>query len=141
MILSFSREFPWGEPTDFEDKINASLNPGKLKNKPRPKIHTIRRDKTERWYEGMKIHFWMGSPRNPGPNSYQFASGRCEGVQKIVIDAEDEAVFVAGRKISPQETIWLAVNDGFESVEDFFRYFEGSKPFVGRLIHWTPFKY
>lgn len=33
----------------------------------------------------------------------------------------------------------LAKNDGFDSVEDFFKWFKGD--FHGVLIHWTDFKY
>jgi len=30
-------------------------------------------------------------------------------------------------------------NDGFESLQDFFNWF--NKPFRGKIIHWTDFKY
>lgn len=40
------------------------------------KIHTIRLDKTNRWKKGMKIHFWMGNPRNVKNNPHQFEIGR-----------------------------------------------------------------
>lgn len=33
----------------------------------------------------------------------------------------------------------LALNDGFESVKQFFQWF--NEPFVGKLIHWTDSKY
>jgi hypothetical protein len=33
----------------------------------------------------------------------------------------------------------LAFNDGFDSVEDFFKWF--NKDFTGKIIHWTNFKY
>lgn len=33
----------------------------------------------------------------------------------------------------------LAINDGFNSIEDFFKYF--NKDFTGKIIHWTPKKY
>ena len=33
----------------------------------------------------------------------------------------------------------LAKNDGFESVEDFFAYF--NKDFKGKIIHWTDLQY
>jgi hypothetical protein len=53
------------------------------------KIHTIREDKTGRWKEGMKIHFWCGNPRNPSKNPYQFKEGICTGVQDIAFDVLD----------------------------------------------------
>ena len=33
----------------------------------------------------------------------------------------------------------LAKNDGFDSVQDFFNWF--NEDFNGRIIHWTDFKY
>lgn len=33
----------------------------------------------------------------------------------------------------------LALNDGFDTIEDFFAYF--NKDFTGKLIHWTDLKY
>jgi len=33
----------------------------------------------------------------------------------------------------------LARNDGFESVDDFFKWFNAD--FQGKIIHWTDFKY
>lgn len=33
----------------------------------------------------------------------------------------------------------LALNDGFDSVEDFFEYF--NEDFTGKIIHWTDLKY
>ena len=55
MLLSFSQEFPWEQPTNFKQKIQ-----GYQLWSP-PKIHTFRTGK--RFKPGTKIHFWMGSPR------------------------------------------------------------------------------
>lgn len=52
MILSFSDRFPWGGPTNFQDKIDRGY-----------KVHTFRIG--DRWRPDMPIHFWMGNPRNP----------------------------------------------------------------------------
>lgn len=53
MILSFTKQFPWGEPTNFERQIDDGT-----------KKHTFRQG--ARWRPDSLIHFWMGSPRNPG---------------------------------------------------------------------------
>ena len=33
----------------------------------------------------------------------------------------------------------LAIADGFDSIEDFFKYF--TNDFTGKIIHWTDLKY
>lgn len=62
MNLTFSRRATLQgieQNTEFEYRI-----------KRREKIHTIR--KGNRWKPGMKIHFWMGTPRNPGSDPQRF---------------------------------------------------------------------
>lgn len=72
MILSFSRKFPWGDPTNFIDKIQSGA-----------KIHTFRifkdvftekqfeeAKKTDRWKVGNKIHFWDHSPYVKGSKPF-----------------------------------------------------------------------
>jgi hypothetical protein len=61
MILSFSDTFPWGGSTMFETQIDLGI-----------KKHTFRIG--NRWQPGDIIHFWMGSPRNPG-KSHPFQPG------------------------------------------------------------------
>lgn len=146
MILSFSEKFPWGEPTKFIGKIKIALHQKRgVQFNPhiaKPKIHTIRADPSHRWYKGMKIHFWQGSPRNPGPDVYEFGRGVCTGVQDIKILPARRSVYIDRNGLSNEGIKRLAVNDGFDSVEEFFEYFrDGDEVFSGRLIHWTDFKY
>ena len=53
-------------------------------------------------------------------------------------------VSIGGRELNPFEIEVLAVNDGFDSVEEFENYFISvmkDDEFSGKLIHWTDFKY
>lgn len=50
---------PWGQPTNFKEKIQAGV-----------KIHTFRMG--DRWQPGMLIHFWEENPRNTSVNPAPF---------------------------------------------------------------------
>ncbi len=127
-----------------------------------PKIHTIRRDENERWKPGMDIHFVINSRTK---DRFQFAPVvKCTSVQTIEISCanhlsiNDEYVSyygeielygekwgyalnvkIDGRQVGSIEVETLAKNDGFDSVYDFYKYFD--KEFKGRLIHWTNLRY
>lgn len=132
-------------------------------NHPRvAKKHTIRKDERNRWKPGMKIHFVIN---NRTKNFFQFAPViECKSVQKIEIkDVSDlevrernflQRVYVEslketfykawrvevdGRKLTIPEVWKLAKNDGFESVDEFFNWFNSD--FTGKIIHWTDLKY
>lgn len=166
--LGFSTQFPWGERTKFVGKIWQGLlndnNPhategdiGNIlleandkqlsefdfcKNELTPKIHTIREDKKDLWHPGRKIHPVVF---NRTKNRFQFAPVlECKSVQRIAIFYNIEysikpTVFVEDMPLSPIMMKQLAQSDGFNSVEDFFRFF--NKDFTGKIIHWTTFKY
>jgi hypothetical protein len=119
MILSFKHQ--------FVDKI---IN-GK-------KIHTIRKDKHDRWHKGRKIHFATGIRT---PNYNQFYSGTCVSTQKIYINPDIKDVIVE-TKMTPEQNIdpeKIALKDGFDNENDFWDWFD--EPFEGKLIHWTNFNY
>lgn len=127
MILSFRTQFPWGEPTDFVRKIKEGI-----------KIHTIRED-NRGWYD---------------PSNYGKPLDLCTGVRTKKFDRFYRTTFKLAYKIKlyPEvKKIYIAVidtkhfyelesvdelarKDGFDSVEDFWRYFD--KPFYGKLIYW-----
>lgn len=140
-------------PTDAEF-MNGSTNPN---HGHKPKPHTIRHDPHGRWKAGMKIHPVIN---NRTLQRFQFAPTMvCTGIQYIHIlnggdgrqvsigdrpdyedcmpfyfeDDDDDSLY--GLK----EMEVLAQNDGFESVEQFFAYF--NKHFRGVLIHWTDIRY
>lgn len=138
MILSFKKKFSWGKPTDFEEKIVS----GK-------KIHTIRNDMHGRWIIGRNIHFATGV-RTKKYNC--FLKAVCWGIQSVQINYHDPSVIeviIDGELfykhgsglycIGNDKMIELARNDGFDSIDDFFKFF--NKDFQGKIIHWTSFLY
>jgi len=122
MILSFKQR--------FEHKILGGT-----------KIHTIREDRQDRWKAGNKIHFSTGI-RTPGYNCFKVA--KCMGVQEFeIVWIHDLPFIYIGDKmpmgLSDAEIVILSRNDGFDSTEDFFSWF--NKDFKGKIIHWTDFRY
>ncbi|KKM06294.1 hypothetical protein LCGC14_1745450 [marine sediment metagenome] len=121
MVLGFKKQFP--------DLIMKEI-----------KIHSIREDTHRRWYKGRKIHFATGSRTK---NYNKFRDGECKGVQAVAILWKSGVpVVYIGEAAFPStanQVALLAKNDGFESTEDFFKWF--NKEFRGWIIHWTDFKY
>ena len=105
----------------------------------KPKLHTIRQG-VGRWRAGMNIHMVIN---NRTANRFQFAPTiKCKSVQKIEIKWNSKhivTVYIDGKSIHADVLEVLAVNDGFNSLADFFAYFD--KDFTGTLIHWTDLKY
>lgn len=108
------------------------------------KIHTIRRDNSNRWAPGQLIHFYTGLRTR---HANQFAPViTCTAVERIEIshkEYENKAIGlqikVGGRVLNLAESIELAINDGFDSIEAFTEYF--NEDFVGKVIHWTDKRY
>ena len=48
-------------------------------------------------------------------------------------------VYIDNRTIAYPKLYKLAINDGFDSIEKFFEWF--NKDFTGKIIHWTNLKY
>lgn len=114
-----------------------------------PKIHTIRVDQGKRWKAGTTIHPVINNRR---PNRYQFAPCfPCVSTQEIRIEWMDKfpSVKIDGKdfyKLDMRDAKlidWgieqLARNDGFDTIHEFFEYF--NKDFLGVLIHFTNFRY
>lgn len=99
-----------------------------------PKIHTIRLDNSNRWKEGNKIHFVIN---NRTANRFQFAPIlQCVSTQNIeIIHKKNPIVKIDSRELNIYELQRLLSNDGFDSLEDFFKYFK--EDFEGKIIHWT----
>lgn len=159
------------EPTHFREKILAGVGsvwikgsswskptfggpdwaPNKIYHeeiaKYKPKLHTIREDKHNRWKPGMSIQMVYRGPKysiidhfNKGIPELE----KCVSVQKIEI----KWIPLSGKHIAMSVKIdgkqytdldRLAANDGFNSFEDFAKWFK--KPFTGKIIHWTDLKY
>jgi len=142
------------------DKIKPFENISEYdKERLYPKIHTIRNDKNNRWKVGSKIHPVIN---NRTKNRFQFTPTlEVKGIQRIEIEWTDlgsllgrEALIYIDNikcvgKYSeidkyhydfPGQSLQnLALNDGFESVEQFFSWF--NKDFNGKIIHWTNLTY
>jgi len=128
MILNFLKTFIVDgkrKQTDFEKKIKTGI-----------KLHTIRHDASQRWISGCTIHFSTGSRTN---NYHCFKMGECVSTQRIVIRGRE--IWVDGKEFLLDEVEWLAINDGFENIEDFWAWFDQYSPFEGKIIHWTNLKY
>lgn len=113
--------------------------------KQKSKKHTIRKDTSNRWKAGNDIHFSINVRTK---NQVQFAPVvKCVSTQKIEINWKDgdgyimkaPTIWVDNRWIVGEEEEQLAINDGFNSIEDFYKYF--NTDFTGKIIHWTNLKY
>ncbi|MBA4133367.1 MAG: hypothetical protein C0525_01455 [Flavobacterium sp.] len=180
MILPFSTQLN-GKPTYFVEKIWAALEcqfaetttkcikyifPPEyfecldkgFKNTTefRPKIHTIREDKKNRWKPGVMIDFFINARQK---NMFRFAPRiPVVSVQKIEIEyilnlRPDVFTHLGQRKDHYYPIIhiddktlfddgiiaFLAINDGFDDGEDFFEYF--NTDYTGKIIHWTDKRY
>ena len=151
MILNFSTTIN-GKPTYFVEKIWMSLRPFSpaeylvkmdsldlspyfLKKHFKPKIHTIRQDKHNRWKKDMRIDFYINSRTKSA-----FCFAPFLAVKRVqIIEIIENDIFIDDRQLALFEIQKLAKNDGFDSVADFYDYF-GSN-YTGKIIHWTDFKY
>jgi hypothetical protein len=134
MILGFKTKFPWGEPTNFVEKITK--RPGFT-----PKLHSLRKSKKlDRWKAGNYIHFATGVRTK---NYTQFYDGVCYSTQQIRIEfkhAYKPIIHVDDRKLSDSEIETLAKNDGFDNVAVFCEWFRKEES-PNQIIHWTDLKY
>lgn len=130
-------------------KNNIEVLEGELPD--HAKIHSLREDIHDLWGHGSMINFYVNARTK---NCFEFGPYiPCHGTQKVVIDkfkpqsnnfyqTKDGRIYtvkVDGRDLHKLEIISLALNDGFKSTEDFFKYFKDG--FDGKIIHWTDFRY
>ena len=179
MILSFSTQIN-GKPTNFVSKIWVGVEykfsefrykGNKLFNfpkeyilcgekglltfqKPIPKLHTIREDKSNRWKAGTKIDFFINCRQK---DMFRFAPVLpVVSIQKIEILWHSKIrsleysnlnkkrynyldVIVDDELLNVKSIEELAQNDGFDTIDDFFDYF--NQDFYGKIIHWTDKRY
>ena len=168
MILPFSTQLN-GQPTYFPEKIWKGLQPidisefiahidGKYlmpffkRTDINSKLHTIRKDEKNRWNPGVMIDFFINTrkkdmfrfaPRIPVISTQKIVIKHYTGMAEVLIGDEwFGSVFHHGLDDIYEWNIdleTLAKNDGFESVDDFFQYF--NEDFNGKIIHWTNLKY
>jgi hypothetical protein len=124
----------------FDDRFAQAIEGGTKK-------HTLREDKKNRYYAGCLLHLSTGVRTK---NHRRLKDTVCTGIQRIqirygsggyqdVFAYQDVEVTVDGRSLGSGEIGELAKNDGFETSDDFFRWF--NKDYTGKIIHWTNLKY
>ncbi|MBU4536962.1 MAG: hypothetical protein L6264_07430 [Weeksellaceae bacterium] len=168
MILSFKTQIN-GKPTYFVEKIWSSLlsvdeelyedylHPDGLPSQMpwptskykdfAPKHHTIRKDEKNRWKPGMDIDFFINARQK---NMFRFAP-RIPLIsrQRVFMTymphyGNGFEVSINGRQLGDDEILTLAINDGFDTVEEFEDYFISEMEddqYSGLILHWTNFKY
>ena len=171
MILPFSTQLN-GKPTYFVEKIlRCFLNEysgkvegigdfiyesgevlsyqyaddilNEIEHKVKPKLHTIREDKNDRWKPAVMIDFFINARQK---NMFRFAP-RIPVVStqkvRIVVDKHyfmnDYQIFIDERELNLDEKVQFSHNDGFSNLFAFFLYF--NKDYTGKLIHWTDKRY
>lgn len=121
------------------------------------KKHTFRRDPKRRWKVGMTVHHWWNNPRNRPKNQPKNRNPHeiqqdevtfvwhtwifvLESTQELMIYLENEDVLL---KLTKEQVLIVAKNDGFESVGEFQDFFvpKPGDTWVGRLICWTDLDY
>lgn len=172
MILPFSTKMN-GKPTYFVEKIwetilqkgiqikltdfiefgRKALPKHYIVGTHKPKLHTIREDKKDRWKAGTKIDFFINCRQK---DMFRFAPVLpVVSTQKVqIMWFNTFGTFVARVFINDQsfacvkfekemivtgKMLELAQNDGFDTIEDFFAYF--NEDFKGKIIHWTDLRY
>lgn len=157
MTLAFSQEIN-GKRTLFPEKILSSLRHLEIDEfsvgfitsefysgediiAQKPKIHTIREDKSNRWKAGNNIHFVINNRRK---TRLQFASViPCVSTQEIRICGlfGSRGITVDDRQLSEAEVHELILNDGFDSVDRFWDWVTDQRDIEGKIIHWTEKRY
>lgn len=114
----------------------------------KPKLHTLREDSKNRWKVRNAIDFFINCRKE---DMFQFAPKvLVKGIQNVFITRNDfgkSMVFIDGKLFYLEDwslehkhkMLHFAQNDGFETTEDFFEYFDTD--FNGKIIHWTKLKY
>lgn len=109
------------------------------------KMHTIREDLNDRWHAGRVAQFATGVRTK---NYKQFDEREIVSTQRIFITAYDEVIVsINSKRLGLKELETLAINDGFDTLEQFEDFFINQlskrirKQMSGKIIHWTDFKY
>jgi hypothetical protein len=142
----------WIKVTDWHEIMKDSPYGQMAVGTYTPKLHTMREDIHDKWKPGVMIDFYTGVRTK---NAYRFAPRvPVVSVQKVeilefisaasetCIALHDGRVFVVevdGKRLTRGKIKQLAINDGFETVDEFFAWFQAG--WKGRIIHWTSLKY
>ena len=66
-------------------------------------------------------------------------SNFCTSTQMITIESSSRTIKVDNKELSKVDIERLSKNDGFDSIEDFWSFF--NQDYQGMIIHWTDTKY
>lgn len=66
-------------------------------------------------------------------------SNFCTATQNISINPDARTIKVDDKELSKVDIERLSKNDGFETMDDFWTFF--NEPYQGMIIHWTNTKY
>lgn len=108
------------------------------------KIHSLREDIHDRWQIGTKIHFYIWARTK---RAVCFGTGEVKAIQYAVINVKLQRIYILdqkdgmghARELLGVDLATFVLNDGFDSLEQFWDYFTESKTY--KIIHWTNFKY
>lgn len=165
MKLAFSTHLD-GKPTYFVERIHSGLIMNELMDgfetklthtnfsidafaEKHMKIHTLRNDVDDVWQRGVPIEFMIS---NEDMNAFQFAPVLpVVNVQEVFMTyaySDIIQISIDGRELfSYVEKLEFALNDGFDSWEDFFKFFypkimsSHKRCYKPKLIHWTNLLY
>lgn len=66
-------------------------------------------------------------------------SNFCTSTQMITIESSSRTIKVDNKELSKVDIKRLSKNDGFDSIEDFWSFF--NQDYQGMIIHWTETRY
>lgn len=116
------------------------------------KIHSFRLDPHDRWKAGNSIQYYIDTRTK---NMKKFRDdGECKHIMHVFISIQGSSAMIfrrnpiytnianRGRRI---DTWKFAINDGFQSTDDFIACIKqlhpGEQILIGKVIHWTDFRY
>lgn len=112
------------------------------------KIHTLREDASNRWKAGRKMHMATGVRTK---NYHCFKRDLCNGCQRVELLPKKREILIHNgikmMRLLPQHHLFFVRNDGFDTVEEFWQWFEAEAKkynvdvLFRKLIHWTDYRY
>lgn len=157
MNIMFMTKFPDGTETNFRSKILKGItgNAGEFKPNELPKLHTMRESFRVKCGMNLCLANWSGVPYRSTIDRF-VKDIPCTGTQEVMIrwvnndrslaipkhdkyPIRNVDVCIDGVFRSYGEIKQLAINDGFDDVEHFFKHFKKSATY--NLIHWTNLRY
>ncbi len=143
-MIPIEEWFPLIKECEKRQLIPKGSCAGECLKDVKPKFHTIRDDANDRWHKDVMIDFYINCRQK---NMFQFAPRiPVVSTQEVEIVYDKvfgknlyPDVFIDNVRLHPMKLDELAQNDGFDTIEDFFEYF--NKDYKGKIIHWTDLRY